>query len=235
VELRRIGKLDVSVVGLGTNNFGTDFFGKRCDQEHATAVMRAALDAGVTLIDTAEEFSVVSHLGTGQSEDFIRVALGSRRDEAVLATKFEPKSHGHPDQHGAARIVAAVGGSLQRLGTDRIDLYQQRIPDPDTPMEEILGALDQLVEQRKVLEIGCSNISGTTIDAAVAVSEASGWTSFESTQANYNLLDPPRQEGVLKACERHGLKLLPYFRWRAVCSRESTSAARSRRRLATRR
>jgi aryl-alcohol dehydrogenase-like predicted oxidoreductase len=211
VDTRTIGKVEVSVVGLGTNNFGTDFFGNRCDQAQATAVVNAALDAGVTFIDTAEEYSVVSDIGTGRSEEFIGVALGARRDEAVLATKFESASHEHPDQRGAERIVAAVEGSLQRLGTDRIDLYQQHFPDPDTPTEEILEALDRLVRDGKVLEIGCSNFSGAMIDAALAVSQEHGWSSFASTQANYNVLEQPRQEGVLEACARHGVMLLPYF------------------------
>jgi aryl-alcohol dehydrogenase-like predicted oxidoreductase len=211
VETRRIGRLEVSVVGLGTNNFGTDFFGNRCDQDQATAVVRAALDVGLTFIDTAEEYSVVSEIGSGHSEEFIGVALRGRRDEAVLATKFESKRLEFPDQTGAARIVAAVEGSLQRLGTDRIDLYQQHFPDPETPIEEILEALDQLVRQGKVLEIGCSNFSGAMIDDASAVSQEHGWASFVSTQAKYNLLDRPRQEGVLEACERHGVMLLPFF------------------------
>src|SRR5579871_1418678 len=123
MKKKRIGSLEVSVVGLGTNNFGTEFFGRGCDQETSTRIIHAALDAGVTFFDTAEEYSAESRWGVGQSEDFIRVALGKRRNDVVIASKFmvEPQLPA-PTQRGAKRIVNAVEGSLKRLGTDRIDL-----------------------------------------------------------------------------------------------------------------
>ena len=149
VKRRRIGTLEVSVVGLGGNNFGTDFFGARCDEREVSRIVNAALDVGINLIDTAEEYSITSFLGVGHSEEFIGAALGSRRDEVVIATKFLNQNHEDPDQRGADRIVAAAEASLQRLGTDRIDLFQQHQPDPFTPMEEILEALDKLIPRWK--------------------------------------------------------------------------------------
>ena len=129
MKTRMIGSLEVSVVGLGTNTFGTDSFSNPCDQEGATAVVNAALEAGVTFFDTAEEYSITTlSLGTGHSEQFLRAALGKRRDDVVIASKFLPRLDTAPDEWGATRIVRAVEGSLTRLGTDRIDLYQQRRP-----------------------------------------------------------------------------------------------------------
>jgi aryl-alcohol dehydrogenase-like predicted oxidoreductase len=211
MQTRNIGSLEVSIVGLGGNNFGTDFFGNPCDQDDAARVVRAALDAGINFIDTAEEYSTATVVGSGRSEEFIRYALGSRRGEVVIASKFRNDSLSNPDQRGAKRIVAALEGTLERLGTDYVDLYQQHTPDPDTPTEEVLEALDRLVRDGKVREIGCCNFSGTLIDQALEVSDDRGFAHFVSSQSRYNLLQMPRQEGVLEACQRHGMALLPYF------------------------
>jgi aryl-alcohol dehydrogenase-like predicted oxidoreductase len=130
----------------------------------------------------------------------------------VIASKFMiPEQLAAPEPGGRKRIMAAVEGSLKRLGTDRIDLYQQHFPDPTAPMDEILEALDRLVKDGKVIEIGHSNFSGTMIDEADAVASRRGFKRFVSTQSQYNLLDKPVQEGVLEACERHGLMLLPFY------------------------
>ena len=207
-----IGSLEVSVVGLGTNTFGTDWFSNPCDQEGATAVVNAALEAGVTFFDTAEEYSITTlSLGTGHAEQFLRAALGKRRDDVVIASKFLPRLDTAPGEWGATRIVRAVEGSLTRLGTDRIDLYQQHQPDPETPIDEILEALGRLVRDGKVREIGCSNFSGEMIDEAVEHAAAAGTTTFASAQNRYNVLDQPRQSGVIEAIERHHMMLLPYF------------------------
>jgi aryl-alcohol dehydrogenase-like predicted oxidoreductase len=181
------------------------------DHDESVRIVHAALDAGVNFIDTAEEYSVVSDIGTGHSEEFIGDALKGRRDQFVVATKFEMKSHEHPEQQGAERIVRAVEGSLQRLQTDRIDLYQQHFPDPDTPKEVILEALDQLVREGKVVEIGCSNYDGTMIDEALAISEDRGLARFSSAQNMYNLLEGTRQPDLLDAAARHGMSVLPFF------------------------
>ncbi len=209
---RHIGSLEVSVVGLGGNNFGTDFFGARCDGREVGRIVNAALDAGINLIDTAEEYSITSFLGEGHSEELIgaALALGGRRDEAVIATKFLNQSEADPDQRGPARIVAAVEASLRRLGTDRIDLFQQHQPDPDTPMEEILEALDGLVLAGKVREVGCSNFTGEMIDDAAEAAARSSFAPYRSCQTQYSILERPPDD-LVAAAERHGIVLLAYF------------------------
>jgi aryl-alcohol dehydrogenase-like predicted oxidoreductase len=213
MRTKRIGSLEVSEIGLGTNSFGTEFFGTATDQAGAAAVVHAALDAGITFFDTAEEYSTRSNWGSdGHSEAFLGAALGKRRNEVVIASKFMvPSQIPGTSAKGYRRIMSAVEGSLRRLGTDRIDLYQQHFADPDTPIDEHIEALDRLVKDGKVREIGHSNFSGAMIDEAAAVSEARGFPHFVTTQTRYNLLDGPRHEGVIEACERHGLKLLPYY------------------------
>jgi aryl-alcohol dehydrogenase-like predicted oxidoreductase len=209
-----VGSLEVSVVGLGTNNFGTDFFGEQCDVDDATQIISAALDAGINFLDTAEEYSVTSTNGTGQSEQFIGEALrrlGTRREEVIIASKFLNVDALFPEERGPKRIIRALDGSLKRLGVDHVDLYQQHRPDPDTPVEETLTALDQLVRDGKVREIGCSNFSGDLIDQAREIAEGQGFAGFVSTQSRYNLLEMPREAGVLEACSRNSMKLLPYY------------------------
>jgi aryl-alcohol dehydrogenase-like predicted oxidoreductase len=139
--------------------------------------------------------------------------LGSRRDEAVIATKFVAPIDDDPSHAGAgARWVAeAVEGSLRRLGTDRIDLYQQHGPDPNVPIEETLEALDKLVRAGKVREIGNSNFSGDQIDDAEAVSRRNGFARFVSAQNHFNLLHREPLGDVVPACLRDGLGVLPYF------------------------
>jgi Predicted oxidoreductases (related to aryl-alcohol dehydrogenases) len=211
MEQRSIGSLSVSLVGLGGNNFGTDFFGSNCDERQSARIIHAALDAGVNFIDTAEEYSVDSFVGSGRSEEFIGRALGPRRNAVVIATKYSVYDVGDPDIRGRVRVIRAVEGSLVRLGTDRIDLYQQHFPDPNVPIDELLEALTRLVQQGKVREIGCCNFSGGMIDAAVGTSDTAGFARFASAQNQYNLLDDPAEPGVLDSCQRHELKLIPYF------------------------
>ncbi len=206
----QIGSLQVSIVGLGGNNFGTDFFGTRCDQREVTRIVNSALDAGINLIDTAEEYSITSFLGEGHSEELIGAALRTRRDEAIIATKFLNTSEADPQQRGTARIVAAVEASLRRLGTDRIDLYQQHQPDPDTPIETTLEALDRLVRDGKVREVGCCNCTADMLDAASGVAGRSSFAAFRSCQVQYSLLERP-PEDVLAAAERNGTLILGYF------------------------
>lgn len=210
METRKIGGLDVSVIGLGTNNFGTDFFTTRCDLAQSTRVIDAAIDAGITFIDTAEEYSTTTHIGTGRSEEFIGEALGSRRNDMIIATKFSVRVPDAPDERGAARIMRAVEGSLRRLRTDWIDLLQQHSPDTDVPIEEILEALDRLVRDGKVREIGCSNVTAAMVEEAHAVGPSNG-ARFASVQNPYNLLESGSQADVLDACARHDMMLLPCF------------------------
>jgi aryl-alcohol dehydrogenase-like predicted oxidoreductase len=210
MKRRRVGTLDVSVVGLGGNSFGTNFFGARCDQPEVTRIINAALDAGINLIDTAEEYSITSFLGEGHSEEMIGAALGSRRGEAVIATKFLNRDEGDPQQRGAARIVAAAEASLRRLGTDWIDLYQQHQPDPDTPIEETLDALDRLVRSGKVREVGCCNFDGSMLDSATGSARRNGVAPFRSCQLQYSVLERPTHE-VLASLSRNDMSILAYF------------------------
>src|SRR6202453_612806 len=176
MEQRALGSLKVSEVGLGCNNFGT-----RLDQDAATAVVNAALDAGVTFFDTADIY------GATKSEVFLAGALGARRDEVVIATKF-----GMPidDTHFGASpeyVRQACEDSLRRLGTDHIDLYQLHYPDDTVPIANTLGALRELVEAGKGREIGCSNFSVEQLREAAAVVGA-GKPAFVSVQNEYSLL-----------------------------------------------
>jgi aryl-alcohol dehydrogenase-like predicted oxidoreductase len=202
MQTRKIGSLAVSVVGLGCNNFGG-----RIDEPASAAVVNAALDAGITLFDTADIY------GATLSEEFLGRALGSRRDEAIVATKF---GVGIDDERKggatAAYIERACEDSLRRLGTDRIDLYQLHFPDRATPIDETLGALDALVRAGKVREIGCSNFSPEMIEEASRVSADRDVARFVSVQNEYSLLRRgPEKQGVLAACVKHDLAFIPYF------------------------
>ena len=202
METRKIGSLDVTVCGLGTNNFGA-----RIDQEQTTAVVDAALETGINFFDTADLY------GGGKSEEFLGKALGARRDNVVIATKFGGPLDDDPEHRGgSARWVReACEGSLRRLGTDRIDLYQLHFPDVHVPIEETLMALDQLVREGKVREIGNSNFTGEMIEDADDISQKLGIARFVSAQNMYNLLNRQPETDVIPACERRGLAFLPYF------------------------
>jgi aryl-alcohol dehydrogenase-like predicted oxidoreductase len=202
MKMRRLGAsgLKVSEVGLGCNNFGM-----RIDQTETKAVVDAALDAGITLFDTADIY------GGTKSEEFLGKALGKRRGDIVLATKFGMAVGGDETKKGGSRrwIMRAVEDSLTRLGTDWIDLYQFHTPDADTPIDETLRALDDLVTQGKVRYIGNSNFSGWQI--ADADWTASGATRFVSAQNQYSLLERRAEFEVLPASEHFGLGFLPFF------------------------
>ncbi len=199
MKTRRIGSLDVTIVGLGCNNFGW-----RIDAAATARVVDAALDAGVNFFDTADMY------GGGSSEEFLGKALAGRWNRVVIATKF---GHKMDEQRRGAKpdyIRRAVEDSLRRLGTDRIDLYQLHTPDPQTPVEDTLGALNGLVQAGKVREIGCSNFSGEQIreaDSAVPAKAA----RFVSVQNEYSLLHRDPEKDVLPECVRLGLAFLPYF------------------------
>jgi aryl-alcohol dehydrogenase-like predicted oxidoreductase len=201
VETRSIGSLEVSLVGLGCNNFGG-----RIDAAATQQVVDAAIDIGITLFDTADIYG-----GDGASERLLGQALGSRRDHVVVATKFgmeldEDRRGAHPDY-----VRAACEASLRRLGTDHIDLYQLHQPDPDIPIEETLGALDELVRAGEVRELGHSNLSAAEMDAADAAARAAGTARFVCAQEHWSLLERGLEDGALPTIERLGLALLPYF------------------------
>src|SRR2546423_9696080 len=199
MQTRKIGSLEVSVVGLGCNNFGW-----RIDAEASAKVIDAAIESRITFFDTADRY------GKGQSEDFLGRALGARRDQIILATKFGMEME--KGQQGASPqyIGEAIEASLRRLKTDRIDLYQLHQPDLKTPIADTLGALDQLVHAGKVREIGCSNFSVAQIREAADAAE--GGAHFVSVQNEFSLFHrDPENDGVLVECEAHGLAFLPYF------------------------
>ena len=204
MQLRKLGAsgLKVSIIGLGCNNFGM-----RIDQAQTRMVVDAALDCGVNFFDTADIY------GGSKSEAFLGEALKGRRDKAVLATKFaNPMGEGAYLRGGARRyIVKAVEDSLKRLHTDHIDLYQMHVPDADTPIDETLRALDDLVRSGKVLYIGNSNFSGWQIADADWTSLTGGHQRFVTAQNNVSLLERGVEREVLPACERFGLGLLPFF------------------------
>ena len=201
--LGRSGLL-VSVVGLGCNNFGG-----RLDLDGARAVVDAALDAGVTLLDTADVYG-----GQGGSETILGQLLEGRRDEVVVATKFGMSMGGQSERElrGSRRYIRrAVEASLQRLRTDYIDLYQYHRPDGMTPVAETLEALSELVAEGKVRYIGCSNFAAWELVDAEWISRSGGLRRFVSAQNEYSLLERGAEAELLPACERHGIGVLPYF------------------------
>jgi len=196
-----IGSLEVSVAGLGCNNFGS-----RIDEAASRAVVDAALDAGVNFFDTADLY------GGGTSEEHLGRALRGRRDRAVVATKFgmlpppEGLTGGHPDW-----VTRAADESLRRLGMDRIDLYWLHQPDRDTPIGDTLEALDRLVAAGKVGEIGGSNFSAAQLDEAARAAAKRGVGPFVTVQNEYSLLHREPEAEVLSACRRLDLRFVPYF------------------------
>ncbi|WP_328464398.1 aldo/keto reductase [Actinoplanes sp. NBC_00393] len=209
MSYRRLGDsgLVVSVVGIGCNNFG-----RKLDAEGTREVVDAAIDAGITLFDTADIYGTPH----GTSEQLLGAALKGRRDEVVLASKFGMNMEGLNGRDFGARgarryIVRAVEASLRRLETDHIDLYQMHEPDPATPIDETLAALDDLVRSGKVRYLGNSNFSGWQIADADWTARTSGLTRFISAQNRYSLLHREVETEVVPACEQFGLGLLPFF------------------------
>jgi aryl-alcohol dehydrogenase-like predicted oxidoreductase len=197
----------VSVVGLGCNNFGG-----RLDAQQTAAVVDAALDVGITLLDTADIYGI-----DGGSERALGEALRGRRDKVVLATKFgnQRSDMGYGPANGARGgrryIKLAVENSLRRLQTDYIDLYQLHSPDPITPIEETIAALDELVSEGKVRYIGHSNLSGWQIADAAHKAAQHGRTPFISAQNHWSLLERAAEAEVVPASRHFGLGMLPFF------------------------
>ena len=198
MDTRRIGSLEVSVIGLGTNNFG--FF---MEEDAVPPVVDAALEAGINFFDTADSYL--------ESEARLAKALGARRDEVVIGTKFASPVDGGTGGGTPAYVRAAVERSLAKLGTDRIDLYQMHRPDEDTPIADTLGALDELVTEGKVLEIGCSNFNAAQLREADAVATASGGARFVSVQNQWSLLQRDDEAEAVPEAERLGIGYLPYY------------------------
>lgn len=205
MEYRNLGRSDlkVSVLGLGCNNFGG-----RLDVEGSKKVIAKALDIGVTLFDTADSYPMG---GFGMSEETLGEALSARRDDVVIATKFGYPVEGRNIGASRAYIMGAVEASLRRLKTDRIDLYFYHKPDPHTPLEETIGALDALIRAGKVRYVGCSNFTAALVDDSMKIAEALGAPAFISAQEQYSLLARDIEAEVVPALNRHGIGLLPFF------------------------
>jgi aryl-alcohol dehydrogenase-like predicted oxidoreductase len=202
VDKRKIGSLEVSVVGVGCNNFGG-----RIDEAHTQEVVEASLEQGINFFDTADMYA------DGRSEELIGRFLvgGGHRSDAIIATKFGNKMPGQGQGARPKYVKQAFEASLKRLRTDYIDLYQLHLPDPDVPIAETLGALDELVKAGKVREIGCSNFSAHQLRGAQAAAQRSASARFVSVQNEYSLLHRDPEESVLAECERERLAFLPFF------------------------
>lgn len=204
MEYRRLGTsgLKVSALGLGTNSFG-----RRVDEKGAARILDQALDLGISFLDTANIY------GGGLSEEFIGKALKNRRGKFILATKFGRVMEETPNGKGASRlhIMEQLEGSLTRLGTDTIDLYQLHIYDPDTPIEETLRALDDSVRQGKVRYIGCSQVSSWQACEGLWTSRLLNLNSYVSVQPHYNLLKREIEKELVPFCRAYGLGIIPYF------------------------
>jgi aryl-alcohol dehydrogenase-like predicted oxidoreductase len=212
-DYRRLGTsgLAVSTAGLGCNNLGRAGSVTE-DPQAATAVVHAALDAGITLFDTADIYGAPP----GRSEELLGAALGARRGDVVIATKFGMDARGAngPDfgARGSRRYIRlAVEASLRRLGTDWIDLYQMHAPDPLTPLEETLAALDELVTAGKVRYLGHSNFAGWQLADAAWTAQTTSRVPFISAQNHYSLLHRDAERDLLPAAEAFGVGVLPFF------------------------
>ncbi|MDA0770486.1 MAG: aldo/keto reductase [Chloroflexi bacterium] len=204
MEYRQLGRsgLQVSAIGLGTNNFG-----RRVDKRGTEIVINHALDVGINMIDTSNSYSA------GLSEEFIGNALKGKRQRAIIATKVSSRMADGPNNAGNSRqhIITEVENSLRRLGTDYIDLYQMHWSDPNTPIEETLRALDDLVHQGKVRYIGCSNFMAWQLCEAVWTSRTQGLTSFVSVQPKYSIMDREVEAELAPFCKEYGVGILPYY------------------------
>lgn len=213
MQYHRVGSsgLVVSAIGFGCNNLGRPNSATE-DRDEAVRVVKAAVDAGITFFDTADTYGKTP----GLSEQYLGQALRPVRDQVIIGTKFGLDMQGAngPDfgARGSRRyIMTAVEASLRRLGTDYLDLLQYHSPDPDTPIDETLAALDQLVRDGKVRYIGHSNFSGWQIAQAEYVAKELGTERFISAQNHYNLMDRRAELEVLPAAAAFRLGVFPYF------------------------
>jgi len=213
VETARLGRTDreLSRIGLGCGNFGgigsaPELFGRGESEAEAFALMDAALAAGVTFFDTAASY------GGGRSESWVGRWREERGAPILLSSKVYWSATGDPDDRGLSRerILREIEGSLERLRTDRLDLYLTHEPDPETPIEETLRALDELVRAGKVSAFGASNVDAAQLVEALETSDRLGLARYEWVQNEYNLLEQGPENGVLSVCEREGLGFTPF-------------------------
>ena len=204
MQYRSLGSsgLKVSAIGLGTNQFGG-----KVDLSRTKDIISTALDAGVNLIDTADVYQ------EGRSEEYIGKALKGRRDQALIATKvFFSTGKGSNDRSASRQhIFDGVNASLRRLDSDTIDLYQIHSWDAETPVEETMRALEDIVRAGKVRYIGASNYTAWQLTWANSVAEAHGWIKFVSVQPHYHMLERGIEAELIPACKNFGIGILPYF------------------------
>ncbi|MEK5434858.1 MULTISPECIES: aldo/keto reductase [Paenibacillus] len=204
MNFKRLGNsgLQVSALGLGTNAFG-----KRADQETSIQIVHTALDHGINFIDTANIYA------GSESERIIGLALESRRHKAVLATKAGLVKQDGPNGSGSSRrhLMQELEDSLRRLKTDYIDLYQIHTFDPNTPLEETLRTLDDMVSSGKVRYIGASNYTAWQLMKAIGISEARSFAKYISIQCSYSLADRTPENELLSLCLDQGVGIIPYF------------------------
>jgi 1-deoxyxylulose-5-phosphate synthase len=210
MKIKRMGRtgLKVSEICLGTMTFG-----QQCDELTSFAIMDAAFSRGVTFFDTADGYPMGGNAQTvGRTETIVGKWLKDRRDKIMLATKcWVPMGPG-PNDGGLSRkhIFDAVEGSLRRLQTDYIDLYQAHAPDPDTPLDETMRAFDDLVHQGKVRYLGCSNFKAWLLAAGLAISDRLGLARLDCVQPRYNILFREIENELLPLCHHHGIGVIAY-------------------------
>ena len=208
MKTKQLGSSDlqVSVVGLGCMMFGS-----MCDEETTTAVINAALEEGVNFFDTADIYGAPP----GTSEQYVGKALGARRKDIILTTKFGAQAGGRGGsaEGGGTRdyIMSHIEESLTNLGTDYLDLYQYHFPDTNTPAEETLRALEDLVQQGKTRYIGCSNMSGAQVQESLEAADAAGTSNYVSAQNWYSLLTRGIEQDLVPVAERANISVIPYF------------------------
>ena len=205
MKYRRLGNsgLKVSEIGLGANNFG-----RRVDVEGTAAVVDRALDVGINLIDTANTYG-----GGRRSEEYIGLAMKGKREEALIATKAAMSMGDGPNDKGASRhhLTSELETSLRTLGTDYVDLYQVHFPDDDTPIDETMRALNDMVAQGKVRYIGCSNFAAWQVCEAIWTSRANGLAPFVSVQPHYSMMERTVEAELVPFCREYDVGILPYF------------------------
>jgi aryl-alcohol dehydrogenase-like predicted oxidoreductase len=201
VEYKEVGQsgLTVSAIGLGTVDFG-----ERLDAAKAQELVHAALDAGVTLFDTGDNYS------EGRSEEVLGKAIQGQCDDVVISTKFTGRNRFRSDG-SRAFVLEACEGSLRRLGIDCIDLYTMHHPDPDTPIEETLRALEELVQQGKVKTLGSSNFAGWQVAEADHTAAAANTSRFAVSQMEWNLLKRHVEDEVVPACRHYDVSIMPFY------------------------
>lgn len=204
MQYRQLGKsgVRVSVIGLGTNRFGS-----KVDQSGVNSILDAAAEQGVNFVDTADVYA------EGKSEETLGLALEGRRDKFVVATKVFNQMGPGPNDHGASRyhILRGVEDSLRRLRTDHLDLYQIHRWDKDTPIEETLRTLDDLISSGKVRYIGASNFASWQLAEANLLAQMHHWEPFVTIQSHYHMLERDLEREVIPYCQEHGVGVIPYF------------------------